>query len=111
MEEQGQGERRKEGGQALGKRIKAAAAASSHEQNRGRRETGGLGSLKGFFLLRSSMPFKKRLFYAPLKTCFLSLDEEKRAERTQRRKEDPLGRLPRTACERAVVSKDKQLLR
>ena len=70
MEEQGQGERRKEGGQALGKRIKAAAA-SSHEQNRGRRETGGLGSLKGFFLLRSSMPFKKRLFLRPAKNLLL----------------------------------------
>ena len=43
LEEQGQGERRKEGGQALGKRIKAAAAASSHEQNRGRRGNGRFG--------------------------------------------------------------------
>ena len=43
-------EREREGGKALGRRIKAAA--SSHEQNRGRRETGGgwdPSRLKGFF--------------------------------------------------------------
>ena len=81
------GWRAREEGKALGGRIEAAA--SSHGRNRGRRETGGSDPSPSSLSPSSErilplMPFKKP-FYAPLKTRFLSPDEE-RLEKRRRRK-------------------------
>ena len=100
------GWRAREEGKALGERIEAAA--SSHGRNRGRRETGGSDPSPSSLSPSSErilplMPFKKP-FLRPLKTRFLSPDEEGMEQR--RRKTLLVAR--QEVYERAVVSRDKQ---
>ena len=96
------GWRAREEGKALGERIEAAAA-SSHGRNRGRRETGGSDPSLPSERILPLMPFKKP-FYAPLKTRFLSPDEEG----MERRRRKTLLVARQKLYERAVVSRDKQ---
>ena len=85
-----------------GERIEAAAA-SSHGRNRGRRETGGSDPSLPSERILPLMPFKKP-FYAPLKTRFLSPDEQ----RVEQRRRKTLLVARQKLYERAVVSRDKQ---